>query len=438
MNKYTQIVGLFSIVLILAIMQSCQDETYMKYTANSPVYMSYDDLRDAVKIVDAQALEHPGKIYFKDNYIYINEYMKGIHVYDNTDPSDPQQISFITIPGNVDMVIRNNYLYADSYIDLVVLDIANMQNPIEIDREDSIFEYTLPEYDEEYELAQIDRTKGVVVGWEIKEVKELVRHESYYYPIYWGYGGGMMEDALVNYSSGTKTGGAVSGGGTEFGVGGSMARFGQSKDYLLILKNSWQVSTYNVQGDGKIELEGDWSVGWSIETMFIRDETMFIGSQSGMFIYDISELPVLNQLSQFMHFTSCDPVIADDQYAYITLRTGGACGRGQNVLEVVDVSDLRNPIRVRTYQMKSPNGLGKDDDLLFICDGEDGLKVFDAANPDKELPILAHFKDIHAFDVIPLGTILFMVGDDGFYQYDYTDIQNITLLSEIHVVKTIE
>ena len=434
MKKIIRFTSLLCATLFIIVMQSCQDETYVRYTANSPVYMSYENLRSAVKTADAQLLENPGKIYFKDNYIYINEYMKGIHVYNNADPSNPEQVAFIEIPGNVDMAIRKNYLYADSYIDLVVIDISDVNNPKEIDREEEMFEYTLPEYDEEYELAQVDQEKGVVISWEIKEVKELVRHQDYIYPIYWR---GYAEDASMNFSN-VKTGGTTTGSGTEFGVGGSMARFGQYDNYLLILKNSWQVSTFNVDSNGKIDLEGDWSVGWSIETMFLRDDVMFIGSQSGMFIYDLSDLPVLTQLSRFMHFTSCDPVIADDKYAYITLRTGGACGRGQNVLEVVNVSDLRNPTRVKTYQLKNPNGLGKDDDLLFICDGDDGLKVFDASNPAKELPQLAHFSNIHAYDVIPLGTILFMVGDDGFYQYDYTDIQNITLLSKIEVSKTIE
>ena len=436
MKVFNRLSIILPILLVVTLFQSCQDETYIKYTANSPVYMSYEDLRSAVKAVEVQPLNNPGKIYFKGNNIFINEYMKGLHVYDNSNPANPQQICFIDIPGNIDIAIRDNFLFADSYIDLVVIDISDIQHPKEIDREEKMFDYTIPEYDEEFELAQIDQEKGVIIAWEVKEVKELVRHENYYYPIYWGYRNGMMEDALINYS-GNKTGGTTSGGGTEFGVGGSMARFGQLENYLLVLKNSWQISTFSVNNEGKITLEGNWNVGWSIETMFIRDETMFIGSQSGMFIYDISELPVLTQLSQFMHFTACDPVVADDRYAYITLRTGGACGRGENVLEVVDVQDLTKPFRVKTYQMKNPNGLGLDGDLLFICDGDDGLKVFDASNPKTSLPLISHFSEIHAFDVIPLGTILFMIGDDGFYQYDYTNIQNITLLSKIEVVDTI-
>lgn len=420
----------YLILLIIAVVfTSCQDETYVKYTANSPLYMTYDDLRESVKSAEIHEIVNPGKIYFKDNYIYVNEYMKGVHVYDNSNPANPTAIAFIEIPGNVDIAIRSNYLYADSYIDLVVIDISDVNNPKEVDREEDIFEYTLPKYDEEYELATINQDSGVVIEWEIKEVKELVRHDNYYYPMYRGFNG-MMEDVAMSNAGG----GTVSEGGSQFGVGGSMARFGQYDDFLLVIKNSWTISTFSVDDEGGIIEEGSSNVGWNIETMFLLDETMFIGSQQGMYIYDISNLPSIHQLSNFMHFTACDPVVADDKFAFITLRTGTNCGGSENVLEVVDVRDLENPKWRKTYQLKNPHGLGLDGDILFICDGDDGLKVFDASQPDEKLPKIASFNDINAFDVIPMGTVLFMIGDDGFYQYDYTDLQDIKLLSKIEVV----
>jgi hypothetical protein len=170
-----------------------------------------------------------------------------------------------------------------------------------------------------------------------------------------------------------------------------------------------------------------------METMFILNKTMFLGSTSAMYIYDLSYLPSVTYLSQFTHFRSCDPVIADDKFAYVTLKVGGNCGRGQNLLEVFDITNLKNPILKNTYQMTSPQGLGKDDDILFVCDGDAGLKVFDASKPDIQLPELARFSDINAFDVIPVNNNLFLIGEDGFYQYDYSDLKNIVLLSKIKI-----
>ena len=87
-----------------------------------------------------------------------------------------------------------------------------------------------------------------------------------------------------------------------------------------------------------------------------------------------------------------------------------------------------------SFIMTEPYGLGIDNNTLFVCEGHYGLKVFDATDP---LAITSHkmaeFSDIHAYDVIPLGSILFMIGDNGFYIYDYSDIEQISLLGTLPV-----
>src|SRR4030095_10457884 len=99
-------------------------QTY-SYKIYKPVYLTFDDLRNSVKPMAAMDLKDIGKIYYKSPYIFINEINKGIHVIDNTDPSSPQNIAFINIPGNIDMAVKDNILYADSYTDLVAIDINN-------------------------------------------------------------------------------------------------------------------------------------------------------------------------------------------------------------------------------------------------------------------------------------------------------------------------
>ncbi len=80
--------------------------------------------------------------------------------------------------------------------------------------------------------------------------------------------------------------------------------------------------------------------------------------------------------------------------------------------------------------MQNPHGLGIDNSTLFLCEGEHGLKVFDAKDLNKiDENLLAHFKDHDAFDVIPLGTSLLLIGKDGLYQYDYSDPSDIKLIS---------
>jgi hypothetical protein len=84
--------------------------------------------------------------------------------------------------------------------------------------------------------------------------------------------------------------------------------------------------------------------------------------------------------------------------------------------------------------MFNPHGLGIDGDLLFICDGNAGLKVYNKTDPMAILSNqLAHFADFNTYDVIPYNGVLMLIGSGGIYQYDYSDPTNLTLLSQIPI-----
>ena len=100
------------------------DATWV-YTRYDPVYVTNAEMRQPIERTAAREMENPGKIYYYQDVLLVNEYREGIHIIDNRDPSNPQFLSFIDIPGNVDMAIRNNILYADNYIDLIALDISD-------------------------------------------------------------------------------------------------------------------------------------------------------------------------------------------------------------------------------------------------------------------------------------------------------------------------
>jgi len=86
--------------------------------------------------------------------------------------------------------------------------------------------------------------------------------------------------------------------------------------------------------------------------------------------------------------------------------------------------------------MTNPHGLGKDGDLLFLCDGSSGLKIYDASDPKLITNNLIYsYPDIIAYDVIPISNVLVLIGADGMFQYGYSDVKNIKLLSTIPVVK---
>ncbi|MDR1102982.1 MAG: hypothetical protein LBL42_04405, partial [Tannerella sp.] len=173
----------------------------------------------------------------------------------------------------------------------------------------------------------------------------------------------------------------------------------------------------------------------SVETMFIYDGHMFFGTPGGMLVYSLDVPAMPSFIGSFWHVTSCDPVVVQDGYAYITLRSGTGCGGDVNRLDVVKISDdYREYTLVNSYSMTSPHGLGIDRERLFVCDGEAGLKVYDATDRKQiTAHLLAAFPDIQAYDVIPADGFLFMVGNDGFYLYDYSDVTAIRQVGYIKI-----
>lgn len=418
--------NIFTLFVLFAGLNSCMDEYTEVFTANYPVYMSWEELRASVKMTESRELVNPGKIYFKDGYIFINEELKGIHVFDNHDPAIPQNIGFVEVPGNVDIAIKDNILYADSYVDLVAIDISDVNNPVEVKRVKDIFPYTTPPYNEDYRVAELDEEKGVVIDWEIKKVRQEMEYR--YYPVYYNVGYALEDAARFNGAA------PAAGNGSTFGIGGSMARFGLYSDYLYAVDNStlYMFDVKNPESPGSIGKQG---VGGSVETMFITDGHMFFGTQTGMRIYSLDVPTVPAYIGQFWHVTSCDPVVVADGYAYVTLRGGNACGSDVNRLDVLQLSaDYKATTLLQSYPLSGPYGLGIDDEVLFVCDGEEGLKVYDVTDKfhidDHQI---AAFPNINTYDVIPVNGYLFMIGDDGFYQYDYSDIQNISQVSVIPV-----
>jgi len=388
--------------------------------------MSYDELRAPVNVKSAQDIIQPGKLYFKDKIIYVNEYMKGIHVIDNQDPSKPKVLKFIEIPGNVDLAIKGNILYADSYVDLVAIDISNLDDIKEVARIENAFPYMVPEYTDGV-LEEVSEEKGIVVGWQKVEKTEEIdpnpnnyQYYPYYDMMYFAENSGVRAVSTDSYQQ-------------SFGVGGSMARFTISSNYLYAVDYS-TLRLFNISDITDPELESEINIGWNIETIFPYKNKLFIGTMTGLLIYSLNNPANPEYVSQFTHISSCDPVVVEDDYAYVTLRSGNLCGESEDLLDVVDISNINNPFLLKEYPMVEPFGLGIDNSILFVCDGSAGLKIYNAEDPlNIAANKLIQYPDINAFDVIPLGDVLLMIAVEGLYQYDYSDLDSIHQLSYIPI-----
>jgi hypothetical protein len=132
------------IMLIMMSFTTCYND-WNDYSEYKPVLIEKTALANSISFQPPRQVCQTGKIYFKDNYIFLNEKYCGIHVFDNTNPSAPVNLGFIAIPGSVDIAMKNNVLYVDNAIDLVAIDLSNgLENLTVTKRVTDVFPEHLP------------------------------------------------------------------------------------------------------------------------------------------------------------------------------------------------------------------------------------------------------------------------------------------------------
>lgn len=413
--------ALFGLV-VPALLSGClrdDCESTRTFVRFDPVYKTPAEVRVGISAQAPRDLRNPGKIYLYGQYLFVNERNEGIHVIDNSDPANPKKIAFWNIPGNVDIAIRGQYLYADQYVDLLTIDISDMQSPQLVCRSNEAFH-----------LFGLDPQRGYLVEYLQTEITETLSCDD----TRWGWqsfregdvifvNAGLFDAATPQSNTNNPLAAA--------GIGGSYARFTIVDQYLYTIDN-FMLRSWSVGGTCPTRLDSIY-VGWNIETIFPWKDRLFIGSQTGVFIFNNSNPQHPTLETQFSHATGCDPVVCDEKNAYVTIHDGTTCNGTFNQLDVIDIEYLPSANIEKSYPMTRPMGISVTNDYLYLCD--DGLKIFDKTNP-LDLKQKSHLRGITTYDVIALSdSQLLVVGADGFYQFDASDPSNPRQVSHIPVLK---
>src|SRR6187401_1068477 len=222
---------LTSTIALLFVFNSCvKDKCIRSYVYWEPVYRTKNEVRANIKNNSSREIERPGKIYIRGNYIFLNEIDRGIHIIDNSNRSAPKNIAFIDIPGNLDMAVKGNILYADLYTDLVAIDITDPQQIV-------VKKFTENIFPERYYGNGFSQNPTMII-------QDWVRRDTIVQTDCGGnsglFGGMKSADVFMSplSSFSAQPGTAASGGGSPFGVGGSMARFTIVNNYLYAVSNS--------------------------------------------------------------------------------------------------------------------------------------------------------------------------------------------------------
>lgn len=382
-----------------------------------PTLKSLAQIRANVSVSAARETHSDGKIYVADQYLFYIAKEQGVHVFDNSNPAAPVNIAFINLEGVHDIAVKNNYLFADNFVDLLVFDISNINNITLVKTVQNVIGFS-PEYPEDAEYYDYTVTQSgdqIITGFTVE-----MRDRPEGMEVVWS------EGALAAFDSSN---------GANIGMGGSYARF-QIQTNALYTIDSYKLNVFNITNplntffDKEIYLTM-WLGGGEFETLFIQKDILFVGSTSGMYTVDATDEFNPYFVSGFSHATACDPVVVFGNTAYITVRGGSSCGAIEDQVNVIDVTDIASPTLISTYLLDEPYGLGINNGVLYVGCGSNGLKVFDASN-SASLSLYNSYPG-NVKDIIPLHDHLIAIGDNTITQYGYGPNFTLTLLSQINL-----
>jgi hypothetical protein len=404
-----------------------KDKITKTYQISTPIFETLTKFRETIKSQPAVEIAMTGKITITGKYIYLSEPYKGIHVIDNSNPSSPKNVSFINIPGNEDMAITGNTLYADAFGDLVSFDISDPLNVVAKNFAANVFpDHTIYYYGPGTNLGTgfNPDSVNVIIGYATRDTTVDYVPGNSYPPVYFTgcascATGGPVPSAYNTAAAPNKT-----------AVNGSTARFSIINKYLYTVGYS-ALTTFDISQPFIPSFASTVQVDWHVETIYPLKDRLFVGTNNGMYMYDVQNTPSTPSLiGQFTHVRGCDPVIADDNYAYVTINDSSACLGFNNELQIIDIKDVGNSFMVKSYQLTHPDGLSKDGNTLFICDSKAGLKIYNATDVNNLL-LIKQLNDAVDYDVIAVNGIAIVVASDGLYEYDYSDLGNIHLISKL-------
>ncbi|MCH1418307.1 MAG: hypothetical protein L7U68_07145 [Flavobacteriaceae bacterium] len=393
-----------------------------------PQYETTAQLAAKVIVESPKDYAEAGKIVTYQNYIFINKPNEGVHVVDNSNPAAPVNLHFINIPGSLDLTIIDDHLYSDMFSALVVFDISDVTQPdlIEDFTVEEVFYYnpyrtldTAIRLGESFAYTQyesIDDSRGIVTGWEVVIRQEPLEEQISYL---------RLEDATIAETASSDQANEFN----EVSTAGSMTRFLPIGRYLYTI-NFNELVLFSIGDNYQPTRFARLDTGTQAETLFQLNDLLFVGSTTGMLMYDVTSPSNPNYLNSIEHFRSCDPVVADENYAYVTLRGGTNCFTETNELQIIDIRTPEELSVVARQVMFNPHGLAIHEDYLLVCDGTAGLKVVDVTNRN-EPEILSTDNIPFAYDIIVDFPSAIVVGEGVLYQYDLSNLPEIVKTNEL-------
>ena len=97
-----------------------------------PIFMTRTEMESSTALFGPRTVESPGKVWIYNSYILIVEQFRGIHIVDNLDSNNPQNIGFIRVDGCTDVAVSNDIIYTNNAVDMIGIQVSSTMDQIEV------------------------------------------------------------------------------------------------------------------------------------------------------------------------------------------------------------------------------------------------------------------------------------------------------------------
>lgn len=187
------------------------------------------------------------------------------------------------------------------------------------------------------------------------------------------------------------------------GKGGSLARFTIVGNYLYAV-DDFSLNVYDIQDPATTKIVNTVQLRFGVETIYPYKDKLFIGSRDGMYIYSIAAPASPSLLGEARHTRSCDPVVANDSIAFVSLMGNQRCGPAEDGIYTYDIKNVLAPQQIHLNKIPTPNGIGLQDSILYVCQKANGMSIYNVKNP--AVPVFRKkivgktFEDVICYDNI--------------------------------------
>jgi len=415
--KLLYLIFLFGILLV-----SCTNDSgtvEVDYLEATAIYGNLDEIRAIPLNEGGRSIQNPGKIFIGEGFILIGEEGQGIHVVSNQDRSHPVSGNFIHIPGNKEFFVSGNTLYAESYYDVLKIDLSDPFEAKLLSRSKNAIQDVFVNDAGETLIGFSYIEKNIVLDENDDFMKEVLDDQL----VYLDFAKNVIPKSSVPSSFAGNSSESI----------GTLNRITKSNNHIYLVSNSNMIIINDDDFESDIiRLE---QIKDDMETVFPYQNKLFVGSKTSMSVFDISNNGIPSELSEFEHATSCDPVLPFSDVAFVTLRTAdfSPCPGNSNALLVIDINDLSNATQLHEIPLASPYGMTIINSHLFVGNGESGLSIFNVEDP-KNPQLIQKIEDLIAYDIIADpndADYLFITGQEGMDQYEIDDEFKLIFKSKI-------